>query len=163
MGEPGSTTIADLLAFIDSLPEISNRPLKTIANYRMGVRSVRQALSLDDAFDLGRCDIDEVIERYESAVAGRLTPGTASTYGYNFRHVTRRFLLWVEKDAAWDGGDKKFAARSERASRVAGDGIRVYQFPLRATMTIALTLPTDLTAGEAERLARFVTTLAVES
>lgn len=36
-----------------------------------------------------------------------------------------------------------------------------YPFPLRPDMTITLTLPVDLTADEAEKLAVFLRTLAV--
>jgi hypothetical protein len=160
--EPRGTTVADLMAFIDRLPAISTRPRKTIENYRMAAQSLRHALHLTDTVDLAHLDIDTTLDQYENAVAGRLAHTSILTYTANVRRVTHRFLCWAADDPTWDDNNK----RSPWPRPIGQDSSQrrtVYRFPLRTDMAIALNLPNNLTHGEADRLARFITALPADT
>src|SRR6266545_3531645 len=153
-------SIACLRSFSQELPTISRMPVRTARNTGVSIRAVLWRVSLADDLDVRTIDVDDVLDQFEDAAAGRLTTHSLQTYRAGFRRGLDMFLRWQAKDPRWDIGPSS-RARRPPAPATGSDGTIPHTFPVRAGITTRLTLPVDLTAAEADRLAQFIRSLVV--
>lgn len=150
-------TVASLSAFADELPQISRMPRRTTTNLAVCVRAVLRSLALPDDLDVRTIDCDDLLAQFASAEAGRLTNHSRQTYKAGFRRARDMFLRRQAADADWEAP----ARTARRVNAAPGVPTVGHMFPLRADVTIRLSLPTDLTAAEADRLTGFIRSLVI--
>lgn len=75
---------------------------------------------------------------------------STSTYLSRLHRAFEIYRAWLDGDPHWD--------TKLRASRKTASGTNVARFPFRPGMDIAIELPHDLTAAEAQRLSTWLST-----
>jgi hypothetical protein len=93
----------------------------------------------------------EALMEQLTRVRGR-TMVCTSTYTSRLRRAFEIYRAWLDGDPDWD--------TKLRASRKTASGTYVARFPLRPGMDIAIELPRDLTAAEAQLLSTWLATRA---
>jgi hypothetical protein len=151
-------SIASVRGFSLELPVISRMPVRTARNMGTSIWAVLKRVSLADDLDVRIIDVDNVLDQFETAAAGRFTDHSLHTYKAGFRRGLDMFLRWEAKDPRWDPGPSR--VRRALAPAV-GDRVVLHTFPVRAGITTRLALPVDLTAAEADRLVQFIRSLVV--
>ncbi len=140
--------------------------------------------------DLRALDLDEQTERFERLNAGgSYTPNSLATYSSRFKSAVSDYLIYLEDPARFkstastarakrgSNGGIGMGARtgaSSQAKRPSSsesgseppppgrDNLMTYPYPLRDTIDVYLQLPRDLRPGEADRLSKFIASLAIE-
>ena len=142
------------------------------------------------SFDLREADVDDMLQRFQVKAGMKYTPRSLSTYKSRFRSAVSMYLDYMKDPGAWrptrpqlsrtspSDVSPRRARRADTAARVTeGAGINYtavaapassemqsYPFPLQregGVVFATLTLPTDLTTKEAERLSAHLKTLAI--
>jgi hypothetical protein len=117
---------------------------------RSSWRSVREGLALPagQRFDLVAAEtlMDQM------AQARGHTMVSHSTYMSRLRRAFEIYRAWLDSDPGWD--------TKLRASRKTASGTDLARFPLRPGLNIAIELPHDLTAAEAQLLSTWLATRA---
>ena len=149
------TTIAELYAYIDDLPRIGGVAPRTADSYRTAIRSLQDALGIGDSADLTNLDIEQVLERFRDATAGRFTRHSTNTYCASIRRVVGRFTGRLPEPTA--------RGHPYRRRKVSPSMTLDYKIQLRPGQLIRFHLPADLTVAEAQRLAAFITSLPTSS
>jgi hypothetical protein len=142
--------------------------------------------------DLRSIDIDEQVHRFHTLSKTMYRPNTLSTYESRFRSAVEEYLKYLDDPAAYKsptasrrsskrqpvtasasgddascGGDAAGATRSHVASGPVPappprEQLITYPFPLREGVMAYVQLPSDFRSKEAERMARFLTSVAFE-
>lgn len=154
-------SIGNLRAFADDLPHISRMRRRTATDLAVGARAVLNSLDLADDVDVRTLDRDDLLAQFETAEAGRLARYSLQTYKSAFRGVLEAFLRRQANEPDWDAPRR--STRSATAPAMAANGTPLvgHMFPLRDSITIRLSLPTNLTAAEADRMADFIKSLVI--
>jgi hypothetical protein len=131
-------------------------------------------------------DVDSFINRFQRLRMGDLKPDSLKVYGTRFRSGLTAYLGFLSDPSTWQYSSNN--ERSESAGRgnkrpkvartasptgaprplrtlgPAGTGAVLidYPYPLRAGLVLNLGLPPDLTQREAERLGKFLATVAID-
>ena len=185
--KPQSGNGAGLLDFMTYLVDKNYMVKSTAAAMKTGVKKVLEVEEQPDALDLRDADVNEIVLRFRNRNRGHLNEKSLRVYEQRFRQATEMYIRWLADDPDWRGrrgatGGGTSAAASAKARptaprpnsvaptpaadspevpapEIAGVTMITYPFPIRRGVQGRITLPDNLTAREAARIARFVETL----
>ena len=176
-------SVADLLEFLGHASDRGLMPAATATALGVASRNVLGVLDGEEDQDLRKVDLDAVIKRFTNKRAKDFNPSSLKEYARRVRKAVELFLSWREDPANFtvktrtplNARRKEAANRSESAPEegsrshtstlIPSQDPSGYQssFPIRTgTVVTVSNIPSDLTAVEAERLAKFVRMLAVD-
>ncbi len=185
-------TGAGLMGFIDFTIAKGYVKRTTGQAMKTAVKEILSATQGDDgweAFDLTSFDEDDLLRRFETLRAMKFSGGSLTTYKRRFSNAVSMFEEFRSDPANWrpaiqqrnrGKADKSAStppqtgsgspgrtrstepAKPPQASRPTAGPLITYPFPLRPGTLVSIELPPDLTHGEAQRLAAFVESLAIE-
>lgn len=138
--------------------------------------------------NLREVNVDDQLTRFQNLKKSSYSPSSLRAYESRFRTALEEYFRYLDDPGAYnpkatgrESSSKRARKRGSRArsSPVAGsspepagespavsatrDYLITYPFPLRESTMAYLQLPKNLTKQEAERLSRFVQSLALES
>jgi hypothetical protein len=184
-----SGTATGLIAFLDWAARTGELSPNTVAAYKT---AVTQVLEIDgEAWGNTRVrelDLDRQLDRFARLRASRYSAASLRTYGNRVRAAITHYLKYLEAPTAFRTGQPKVArtttsgkprtgepaaavtggksngrASSTPSAELTAPGDLVqYPFPLRSGLMAYLSLPRDLRRSEAQRIAAFVASLAVD-
>ena len=182
-----SGTADGLMTFLDWASRTGELSPNTAASYRT---AVSQVFEIDgEAWGstlIGELDVDRQLDRFARLRASRYNAASLRTYGNRFKAAIANYTRYLEDPAAFraagsrgprtKGPDKpvKKAKQTGRTTggpetgpapeKVAGPSSDLvqYPFPLRSGVLIYVSLPRDLRRSEAQRIAAFVASLAID-
>ncbi len=188
----GTGTGAGLIAFLDHAIEKSELPGASGVALRVGARRVLETdESLFEA-DMRKLDVDDVIRRFHNKHrGGKLSDGSREDYARRFRQSLEMYTKWLADDPSWRPAARKATPRAKATSGNGGQAKAArptatvpaqtsavdeagaehtrspvemvrYPFLVRPGVRVHVELPADLTAKEAERVAKFVASLAFD-
>jgi len=155
----------------------------TASGYRVAVGKIASALLPEEASDVRQIDVPAVFTRYANKNKLKVAPSTLKVYQGRVESAIKEFLLWREEPAGYKpkvGRRHSHTADRQKQTGQRKDGrstaevpepatseeperkILTLPFPLRGDFLASVQVPRDLTAAEAERLAAFISTLAVD-
>lgn len=181
-----------LVEFLDYLAEKGLANKSTMQTRRSAVTKVLGIDEGWKTIDLRTLDVDEQAERFERLNAGGdYTPNSLATYSSRFKSAVSDYLTYLQDPARFkptvstprakrgtrqqNGADASSVSSDHgnpSSSSNAGSGhpppprrdnLMTYPYPLRDSTDVYLQLPRDLRPGEAERLAKFIASLATAS
>lgn len=176
-------SVADLLEFLGHASDRGLMPAATATALGVASRNVLAVLDADEDQDLRKVELDAVIKRFTNKRAKDFNPSSLKEYARRVRKAVELFLSWREDPANFTVKTRTplNTRRKESVSRsesVSDEGARPHigplissqdpggyqsSFPIRTgTVVTVSNIPSDLTAVEAERLAKFVRMLAVD-
>lgn len=168
--------------FLNWAPEHDYMNSTTASGLRTGVRKVLGDDEDLEQIDIRHADIDDIVLRFHNRARGKMKDRSVDVYESRFRSSIETYIKWLNKDKDWipaasrtrkpasSGGAAKrqvtsVVQKNESDSTElapSGPGVITYPFPIRAGFQGKITLPENLTRREAERVAAFIKTLAVE-
>lgn len=175
-------SLDDLLEFLAHAGERGMMPAATASALMVAVRNVFGILGEDERKDLSRVNVAEAVKRFNNKRAKEFSSSSLKEYGRRAQRAVALFHEWRENPANFSprtraakgsgGKGRKPAADSPAddaplpsaytAVAASAPGAFSSSFPVRPDQVVTISnVPPDLTAAEAERLARFVRMLAV--
>jgi hypothetical protein len=182
-----SGTANGLLIFLDWASRTGELSPNTAASYKT---AVTQVFEIDGeawgSTAIRELDIDRQLDRFARLRASRYNATSLRTYGNRFRAAIANYSKYIEDPTAFRAGgargprtkgtDKpvKNAAKTAQTNHGPETGstpgtatgpnsdLVQYPFPLRSGVMVYLSLPRDLRRGEAQRIAAFVASLAID-
>ena len=182
-----SGTAAGLMTFLDWASRTGELSPNTTASYKT---AVTQVFEIDGeawgSTAIRELDIDRQLDRFARLRASKYNTTSLRTYGNRFRAAIANYIKYLEDPTAFRAGgprgtrtkgtDKpvKNAGKTARTNRDletrSAQGMATgpnsdlvqYPFPLRSGVMVYLSLPRDLGRGEAQRIAAFVASLAID-
>jgi hypothetical protein len=189
--EPGDGTGAGIVSFLDwaiaknEILENSGIALRT------GVRRVLETDDTLPGEDARTMNVDDIVRRFKNKQrGGKFKDPTLNDYERRFRQAVEMYRKWLDSDPSWRPAPRKTAAprqsKPENASKPAQalqetlaaeptaakavvqtdtatwPQMVKYPYPVRPGLLAHVELPADLTASEAERVAKFVASLAFD-
>lgn len=174
-------SLDDLLDFLAHASERGLMPAATAQSLAVACRNVFGVLNDEERAALPISEIDAVIRRFTNKRAKDFNPSSLKEYGRRVRRAVELYVRWRESPADFTVKTRATSAarRKERADKpellstmerqneeetlvqvTRGPGYQT-AFPIRPghVVTIA-SIPSDLSAAEAERLAQFIKMLA---
>lgn len=154
----------------------------TAQGYRVALSKLEDSFSDQERADIRAVDTESVFQRFLNRNGAKLTPGTLREYRRRLRTSIDEFLKWKadptaykpkgrssspkrESDVGQSGGEEGKSTGSiagDRPHPPVGSGILDIPFPLRPDFVATIQIPRDMKRIEAERLAAFVRTLAID-
>lgn len=174
-------SVDDLLDFLNHASDRGLMPAATAQALAVAARNVTGVLTEQERKDLSRQDLDAVVKRFTNKRARDFNPSSLKEYGRRVHRAIGLYLTWREDPANFsvrtratgtakkkgkpaEIADASDEARAEEDLPPQRPGTYQSSFPVRPGMVVTLTnVPTDLTKGEAQRLAEFVKMLALEA
>lgn len=184
MSESKDGTARGLVEFLDYAADKGLLNKNTAAAQKSAVTKV---LEIDgdhwEELDLRSLDLDQQVSRFQTLRKDKLSPPSLRTYESRFRTALNEYLRYLDDPGAYrptsgsaKGGEStKGSKKRKRAEKTAEtpsgsttapparDNLITYPFPLRAGTMVYLQLPKDMSSREAERLARYVQSLALDT
>jgi hypothetical protein len=186
-----SGTAEGLIVFLDWAGRTGQLGSNTAAAYKTAVTQVLEIDGEAwTATNIQGLDVEHQLDRFARLRASRYNPTSLRTYGNRFRAAVTHYRNYLEdpttfrtnqpkgtraKDSerplpSGPGGASKGSERARRAGASSGVGgateaadLVQYPFPLRTQVMAYLSLPRDLRRSEAQRIAAFVASLAIDS
>lgn len=179
-------------ALMDFLQYVEDHGLwksNTAIGYRAAASKVEGDLTEQEASDVRQIDLDLLFQRFMNRNRVKVSPRTLATYRQRLQRAISEFERYLEdpidyrsavgggRSSAGGGGSKAKRttrkksseervgpATGEVATRAGGAGAQVLNipFPLRSDFLASVQIPRDLKKVEAERLAAFIKTLALD-
>lgn len=146
---------------------------------RTAVTEVLEVLEDGLETDVRALDVEDALVRFENLKATKFTPQSLATYKSRFRKAHEDYLSFLESPSTWKPSTRKSnrsgaaggsptKARSTSPTPVPTESptgravpLMEYPFPVRDGVIGLFKLPIDLTGPEAERVARYITALAI--
>jgi len=185
--EINSGTGAGLREFLDRAASRGEINAGTAGVLRAAVAGVLAVEDDPDGVDIRSLDVDEILERFTTLNRGRYAPASMRTYNSRFRRAVEIYLTWLSGDSSWrkvirsrpdrtgsqptravqasaePAAPNSTQVREPDAPPIARDSELVtYRLPLRPGLIVTMSLPADLTAADADRVAGFVKMLAFD-
>jgi hypothetical protein len=184
-----SGTAEGLIAFLDWAARTGELSANTAAAYKTAVTRV---LEIDgEAWadtNVRELDVSRQMDRFARLRASRYNPASLRSYGNRLSAAVTHYLKYLDDPSTFraahpsaprgKGSDKAKAARRTvpdspgpvsggdmaptGASRAASGDLVQYPFPLRAGVMAYFSLPRDLSRTEAQRIAAFIASLAID-
>jgi hypothetical protein len=181
--EPARGTGAHYLYFLDWAEKKGEVPASTVQNWRIASTKI---LEIDENWqdtNVVEFDLETHLRRFETLKRTDYTSGSLNAYKSRARVGIEAYRKWESGSSGWKPkGPTKVRVKSNNRIAISppaapkvetalpSDVANVplpprtpfieYQLPLRPGVRAHLTLPEDLTATEAKRVARFVESLA---
>ncbi len=128
-----------------------------------------------ESLDIRNLDVDDFVKRFENLRKKDFTPQSLATYGSRFRRAVKSYLDYLDNPTSWRFEGRERVPKSERdrqrpsasrTSKTPNDGYTVemvtYPFPVRSGVMAEIVLPADLSSSEANRLAAFLESVAID-
>ena len=178
-----SGTGAGLLAFLKYLIDKNEMVAGTVNALRTGCAKVLSIESDPVTIDLRTADVDDITRRFRNRWRAEIKDQSLDEYERRFRQAVTMYLKWLNNDPDWKpksrpasgspAGSKKpdsSAATAQRGTArppaapepPAQPGMVTYPIVIRVGVQGKIILPENLTKKEAQRVANFVTALALE-
>jgi hypothetical protein len=176
-------TGAGLIAFLNWTITHHELVETTASALRTGCQKVLSVEDDPDGVDLRSADLDSIIGRFKTKHRYDMKERTREQYEQRFRQSVEMYLKRLNDDPTWKPAQRKrpvAGSNGGSTTKPAKDGTRSenppaqqhveqhqpgmisYPFPIRPGLQGKITLPEDLTMREANRIAAFVATLALE-
>ncbi len=177
-----TSTIADMVAFVERLGKENKINPRLAAQLASSVRRVAEVEPSWEQMDVKQLNVDALLQRFAQEKASSYGKTSLEEYQRRFRRVVNMYLDYLANPEGWQpairrgrppksktavtakrGRTAATAAPAASAPAPVGE-VRVveYPFPLRASLVIKLSLPSDLRKAEVERLSAFLRTLTVD-
>lgn len=182
-----SGTADGLMAFLDWASRTGELSPNTTAAYKT---AVTQVFEIDGetwgSAAIRELDVDRQLDRFARLRASRYNATSLRTYGNRFKAAIANYTKYLEDPTVFRAGgsrgartkgidkpvknarktarthsDKETGATPEKAAGPSSDLVQ-YPFPLRSGVMVYLSLPRDLRRGDAQRIAAFVASLAID-
>jgi hypothetical protein len=183
-----SGTVAGLLSFLEWATRTGELSSNTAAAYKTAVTRI---LEIDGeawtSTDVATIDVDRQLDRFTRLRGSRYNPASLRTYRNRLSAAVTHYLRYLERPESFranparrpSGSKKTDTSPSEPSPKVRRDHNRPepvthaverepagnlvqYPFPLRSDLMAYLSLPRDLRSSEADRIAAFVASLAID-
>jgi hypothetical protein len=182
-----SGTADGLIAFLDWAARTGELSANTAAAYKTAVTRV---LEIDgEAWadtSVRELDVSRQMDRFARLRASRYNPTSLRSYGNRLSAAVTHYLKYLDDPATFRAanpstprakGSEKAVRRTARdgsgsasvadtsrtgTSRIASGDLVQYPFPLRAGVMAYFSLPRDLSRTEAQRIAAFIASLAID-
>jgi hypothetical protein len=105
----------NLFDFLDFAAEKGLLKKSTAAARKDASRIVLKILDEDEAADLSRVDLENVIQRHRNLAGGKIMPRTLAAYESRTRTAVRDFLEYFENPSAWRPSTQRRARRTGAA------------------------------------------------
>jgi hypothetical protein len=181
------TSREELITFLDYLGQKGFIPTATASARKASVNQVLSILSDNEAEDVTRLDIDDVMTKFGHLHGKKYSQGSVATYKSRLQTSLDDFKRYLENPMGFravrpikEGGSikaKKFKPRkssdganpapagsqsTQTSPSTPNELANILPIPLRNDLTIHIRgLPFDLTKAEAERIANVVKAMAV--
>lgn len=181
---------AGLIAFLNWTIEKNELVDATASALRTGCLKVLSVEDDWEGLDLRTADLDNIINRFKNKHRMDMKDRTREQYEQRLRQSVDMYLKWLDDDPTWkplqrkrtapvnggtgSNGRKAAAPSPSEVSATpsaaapalpalpAAPGMISYPFPIRPGLRGTIQLPEDLSMREANRIAAFISTLAVE-
>jgi hypothetical protein len=181
-----SGTAEGLVMFLDWASRTGEIAPNTAASYKSAVTKVMEIDEAWGASKIKEVDVARQLDRFSRLRGSRYNATSLRTYGNRFSAAISHYLKYLENPSGFRAGQTKGARfkGSEKPSAGPKDSVQVgptrntsrgftntqepgdlvqYPFPLRLGVMAYLSLPRDLKWSEAQRVAAFVASLAIDS
>lgn len=178
-------TAAGMIAWLGWTIDRGELPSATASALRTGCQKVLVAEEDLAGVDMRSADLDAIVNRFRNkSRGGDMKDSTVAAYEQRFRQSADMYRKWLEGDEGWRpatrnrstsaGPAKKVPVKKAVAPNIPvqqtvveerGDTtpkLIEYPFPIRPGLRGKISLPEDLTAREAKRIANFVASLAFD-
>lgn len=172
-------SLDDLLEFLAHVGDRGMMPAATASALAVAARNVFSVLSDDERKDLSRISVADVVKRFNNKRAKEFSSSSLKEYGRRVERAVELFLDWRSNPADFSpktrvtkgsGGKRKDTSPpgdsslpETHAPPPPANGGYSSSFPIRPEWVVTVSnIPSDLTASEAERLAKFVRMLAFD-
>ena len=173
----------DLLDFLTHASDRGLIPAATASALAVAVRNVFGVLTEDERQDVSHLDLAGVIKRFTNKRARDFNPSSLTEYGRRVQRAIDLYEKWRDDPANFSIKTRatKAAAQKHKGAKFAdnaqdmqstneapiGESMSGTAYsssvPIRTDWVVTVTnIPADLTASEAERLAKFIRMLAVD-
>jgi len=174
-------TKQDFLKFLDWLGDKGLMPKNTVAARKAAVSKVLSILSDEEAHDVTKLNLDEVMRRFNNLEGNRYTPGSLTTYLSRVRSALDDFAVYLDNPLGFRPSAQTRVRRTteprkdapphipvQNHTNEAPTGIRVaanaLSIPIRPDTTIVVQgLPYDLSETEAAKIANVIRAMALPS
>jgi hypothetical protein len=191
MAEINTGTGAGLREFLDRAASRGDLNSSTAHGLKAVATKVLEIEEDPDGVDIRSLDVENLLERFAILQRAQYTPGSMRTYQSRFRNAVTMYIAWLDNDPNWRKvvKSRQPSERSGKAGKptlpeqdqATPNPVRVadadtsiardsdippmvnYRLPLRPDLIIELTLPVDLTASDAARVASFVKSLSFDN
>jgi hypothetical protein len=173
---------SELLKFLDYVGAKGLLSPATAESRKASVNKVLGILSDDEAADVGKIDLDEVVRRFANLHGQGYTADSLRTYKSRTKSSIDDFVRYVDNPMAFKVGGAKRTPRSKAAKEQANAspasttapqsqvvvttpsaGSGIIPIPLRADLTVHVQgLPFDLTSREAKKIANVILAMALD-
>jgi hypothetical protein len=168
---------------VDFFPWAANQGLmnsNTAGGLKAAVKEVLSAVEPDtwETTDVSSIDLSDYADRFERLRMSKFKPGSLQVYKSRFKNGVKMYLRYLESPSTWrytaerpskERGKTKKQAEFTNGSPAnsnghgdASEGMIQYPYPLRPGVRVTVSLPPDLTPREAQKLATFIGSLAVD-
>ena len=183
-----SGTVAGLLSFLEWATRTGELSSNTAAAYKT---AVTQILEIDGeawtSTDVRSLDVDRQIDRFTRLRGSKYNPTSLRTYRNRLSAAVSHYLRYLESPESFRAAPPRRPSASKRADIASSEqspkvrrepdrprdappameremtrNLVQYPFPLRPEVMAYLSLPRDLRKSEAERIAAFVASLAID-
>lgn len=172
----------ELLKFLDYVGAKGLLSPATAESRKASVNKVLGILSDDEAADVGRIDLEEVVRRFANLHGQGYTADSLRTYKSRTKSSIDDFLRYVDNPMAFKVGGAKRTPRSKNAKENGNQstaaaatpqnpaaaitpsaGSAIIPIALRADLTVHIQgLPFDLTGREAKKIANVILAMAMD-
>lgn len=169
-----------LLEFMDYLSNKGLMNQTTAASRKAAANKVLGILDENEASDISKLDLDEVMSRFHNLAGANYTPDSLSTYKSRVKSAIDDFLRYQKDPLNFRPAAPSAPRRTERVKPPsAGEGaprhephpktaveeppaaVNILPIPIRPDLTIKIQgLPFDLTAVEANKIANVIKAMA---
>jgi hypothetical protein len=169
-----------LLEFLDYLADKGLMAQATVTARKAAVSKVLGILSEDEAEDVTKLDLDDVMARFNNLEGRSYTPGSLTTYLSRVRSAVDDFNSYLENPLGFkpsvqardrrklEGKSKPASPKSPSEQSSAGrEGLRpplsssILPIPIRPDVTVFVQgIPYDLTESEAAKIANVIRAMA---
>jgi hypothetical protein len=190
--DPSSGTGAGMIAFLNFAINRNEMIEGTAVALRTGVNRVLETDESFRQMSVQDMDVDDVLRRFRIKFRGKMKDASLSEYEKRFRQTADMYRKWLIHDPSWRPAPRKVTAprRSKAENGASGTAVKpagsvsgsqktrvapgvsnppapdatmiTYPYPVRPGLVAQVSLPADLTVKEAERVAKFVASLAFE-
>lgn len=184
----GSGTVAGLLEFLDTIVEKGRATQSAIQPIKISINKVFEVVdgSEWELVSVKSIDLDDHIERFATKTIGTYSPKSISVYKSRINRAIAWYMKFLNEKGWMPQVKPRLPASSKRAnietppvqpdttgsmqpvvavepSNYLINNALTYPFPLENGEIARLSLPRELTASDANRLAKFIQTLVMET
>jgi hypothetical protein len=179
----------EFLGFLEYASNMGLLKANTMIAWRTAASKIADDLTEQEAEDVRAIDLDLLFQRFVNRNKVEVSPSTLMTYKQRLGKAIGEFVRWRDdptsyKPTAGPAGPRKRPEKQEPKARTRREGnaeagpddgppekftnepatkTLTLPFPLRSDFLATVQIPRDLKRVEAERLAAFIKTLAVDS